>query len=405
MLGTSLAGLRVLDFSHVVAGPLCGMLLGDLGAEVVKIESPQGEMGRRIGPPWLHGERDLAQREPQQAGPRGRPQDTAGPRPRAAPDGLRGRGHRELQARRDEALRPRLRQRARGQSLAGLLLDLGLRAARPFEWQGRRGRDHPGGRGLDEHPRPGGVATLESPEPHRRHGDRLLGDHRDPRCARPGAARTRRPAHRRQPLQRHADAPAGGTRVLPGQRHRARQERERRTVCGAERSLSDRRWLDHGGGLPARALERALPCHRPARAREGPAVRGQRVAGQASRRAVPATGRGVPAAADRGLALDARSGGHPLRADRRLCGGHVLAPVPQQRRRNRDRASDRRRGAHARIRDPKRRRRWPTRHTATARGTALRGGARGLRHPQQEIDALLRCGAITTTPPSQSLTA
>jgi crotonobetainyl-CoA:carnitine CoA-transferase CaiB-like acyl-CoA transferase len=56
MLGTSLAGLRVLDFSHVVAGPLCGMLLGDLGAEVVKIESPEGEMGRRIGPPWIHGE-------------------------------------------------------------------------------------------------------------------------------------------------------------------------------------------------------------------------------------------------------------------------------------------------------------------------------------------------------------
>lgn len=56
MLRTSLAGLRVLDFSHVVAGPLCGMLLGDLGANVTKVESPEGEMGRHIGPPWIHGE-------------------------------------------------------------------------------------------------------------------------------------------------------------------------------------------------------------------------------------------------------------------------------------------------------------------------------------------------------------
>ena len=56
MLRTSLAGLRVLDFSHVVAGPLCGMLLGDLGADVTKIESPAGELGRHIGPPWIRGE-------------------------------------------------------------------------------------------------------------------------------------------------------------------------------------------------------------------------------------------------------------------------------------------------------------------------------------------------------------
>lgn len=56
MLSTCLQGIRVLDFSHVVAGPLCGMLLGDMGADVVKIESPEGEIGRRIGPPFLNGE-------------------------------------------------------------------------------------------------------------------------------------------------------------------------------------------------------------------------------------------------------------------------------------------------------------------------------------------------------------
>ena len=60
MLHDSLAGLHVLDFSHVVAGPVCGMWLGDLGADVVKIESLEGELGRTIGPPWLNGESVVA---------------------------------------------------------------------------------------------------------------------------------------------------------------------------------------------------------------------------------------------------------------------------------------------------------------------------------------------------------
>jgi CoA:oxalate CoA-transferase len=45
-----LAGLRVVDFSRVLAGPFCTALLGDLGAEVVKIEPPQGDDYRVIGP-------------------------------------------------------------------------------------------------------------------------------------------------------------------------------------------------------------------------------------------------------------------------------------------------------------------------------------------------------------------
>src|SRR5689334_17603610 len=48
-----LAGLRVLDASRVLAGPFCGQMLGDLGAEVLKIERPgSGDDTRHWGPPW-----------------------------------------------------------------------------------------------------------------------------------------------------------------------------------------------------------------------------------------------------------------------------------------------------------------------------------------------------------------
>ena len=43
-----LSGIRVVEFSHMVMGPTCGMILGDLGAEVIKVEPPGGDKTRKL---------------------------------------------------------------------------------------------------------------------------------------------------------------------------------------------------------------------------------------------------------------------------------------------------------------------------------------------------------------------
>lgn len=49
-----LSGTRILEVSHMLAGPYCGMLLADLGAEVIKIEAPgKGDIGRQISPHFI----------------------------------------------------------------------------------------------------------------------------------------------------------------------------------------------------------------------------------------------------------------------------------------------------------------------------------------------------------------
>lgn len=53
-----LSGIRVLEFGQIAAGPYTGMLLADLGADVVKVENPNGGDGMRLWPPFVKNEEE-----------------------------------------------------------------------------------------------------------------------------------------------------------------------------------------------------------------------------------------------------------------------------------------------------------------------------------------------------------
>jgi CoA:oxalate CoA-transferase len=48
-----LAGVRIIEVGHMLAGPYCGLLLADMGAEVIKIEPPEGDIARKVSPHYI----------------------------------------------------------------------------------------------------------------------------------------------------------------------------------------------------------------------------------------------------------------------------------------------------------------------------------------------------------------
>ncbi|WP_272002455.1 CaiB/BaiF CoA transferase family protein [Roseovarius sp. ZX-A-9] len=51
-----LSGMRVIELAHIMAGPVCGLMLADMGADVIKVEKPTGDDSRRFVPPEINGE-------------------------------------------------------------------------------------------------------------------------------------------------------------------------------------------------------------------------------------------------------------------------------------------------------------------------------------------------------------
>jgi crotonobetainyl-CoA:carnitine CoA-transferase CaiB-like acyl-CoA transferase len=51
-----LKGMRVIELAHIMAGPVCGLMLADMGADVIKVEKPTGDDSRRFTPPEIEGE-------------------------------------------------------------------------------------------------------------------------------------------------------------------------------------------------------------------------------------------------------------------------------------------------------------------------------------------------------------
>ncbi len=263
-----LAGLRVLDLSRVLAGPMCAMSLADLGADVIKVEHPsRGDDTRDWG--VRVGSRNTSYFNSANRNKRSISLDLQSPEGQQIALQLAAQSDvvvAELQGRRRRKARPGLRTAQRPESAPGVLLDLGLRTLGPRGHAARlrpRGAGRIGPDGDERRRRPGPAQVWRR---RRRHVHRHVFRPGHPRgtvrapphgpgppCA-DGAVRLRADDHQ---LLRHGSA-AQGRR--PAQvRQRPPVHRALRRVRGGRRPARDHR----GQQRPVPALLPAMSSATP----------------------------------------------------------------------------------------------------------------------------------------------
>ena len=181
----SLSGIKVIDASRVLGGPYAGQILGDHGADVIKVEPPAGDETRGWGPPFQDGTASYFPRpQPQQARHGTRPDAAGGTRRAAQPARDGGYLRRELQDRDVGPLGPRARRARAPLPPADPLPRLRLRRGRAARRPPRLRRRHPG--------------AVRHHERQRRSGRRAVA----------GRAAGGRHCHRAERRHRHTHGPA-----------------------------------------------------------------------------------------------------------------------------------------------------------------------------------------------------
>ena len=225
----ALDGVRVIDLSRVLAGPLCTQMLSDHGADVIKIEPPSGDDTRRLGPPFdEHG--DAAYFSSVNRGKRSLCLDLTQPSERAVllePAERRRCAGRKLPARNDEAMGTRRRHALATFSAPDLLFDHRLWRRRSARRIARLRRGAASDMRADEHQRLAAIGANAGRRADRRSSRWLQRAHRHIARAAGAGEIGNRPARRSDVVRQRAEPADSAGRQLAVLGQRAGPARQR----------------------------------------------------------------------------------------------------------------------------------------------------------------------------------